>query len=102
MSGTRNLLTVIRDSLETIQRAAVGAEAMSDEIEGMFNTMGNNRVPAPWLGVSYGTERSLGGYTEDLDRRLGFFDSWIAAGEAPATFWLSGFFFTHAVLTVSV
>ena len=92
---------MIRESLETIQRAAVGAEAMSDDIEGVFNNMGNNRVPGPWIEVSYGTERSLGGYVEDLDRRLGFFDKWIEAGEAPATFWLSGFFFTHDVLTVS-
>ena len=96
------LITRIRDTLEMLQRAAMGAEAMSDDIEDIFKSMENNRVPALWKEVSYGTERSLGGYVQDLVCRLAFFDSWIEEGKAPDTFWLSGFFFTHAVLTVSM
>ena len=76
-----------------------GAEAMSDDIEGV-QQYGEQSCPWTVDRVSYGTERSLGGYVEDLDRRLGFFDKWIEQ-ESTCDILALWIFLHSCVLTVS-
>jgi dynein heavy chain len=45
------------------------------------------------MDKSYPSKKSLGGYIEDLKKRIEFFTDWIENG-TPSLFWLSGFYFT--------
>lgn len=56
------------------------------------------RVPALWQSKSYPSLKALSSYVSDLRERTGMLSSWLELGP-PASFWLSGFYFTHAFLT---
>jgi len=92
------LLEVMRSSLNRIQRAAAGEEVVDDELEQMFSDIYNGVVPAAWKQKSYPSLKPLSGYTDDLKERLSFFAEWVQSGK-PAVYWMSGFYFTHSLLT---
>jgi dynein heavy chain len=92
------LITVVRSTLKDIRKAIVGLVVMSTELEGIFNSMLIGKLPARWAKSSYPSLKPLGGYVKDFIRRLNFLDDWIENGK-PATYWLSGFYFTQAFLT---
>jgi len=92
------LIKVVRSTLKDIRKAIVGLVVMSTELEGIFNSMLIGKIPGAWLKSSYPSLKPLGGYVKDFVRRLTFLGTWIDNGK-PATYWLSGFFFTQAFLT---
>jgi len=92
------LVKVVRTTLANIRKAIVGLVVMSEELESIFNAMINGQIPGMWAKSSYPSLKPLGSYIEDLVTRLTFLQDWIDNGK-PASYWLSGFFFTQAFLT---
>ncbi|KAG5499406.1 hypothetical protein JIQ42_04223 [Leishmania sp. Namibia] len=92
------LLAVVRASLADVQNAISGKVVMSSELEQVFLSMYDSKVPEAWKRRSYPSLKPLGAYVTDLIARLQFLRAWYDAGPPPL-FWLSGFFFTQSFLT---
>eukprot|EP00742_Colponemidia_sp_Colp-10_P018445 GILJ01021306.1.p1 GENE.GILJ01021306.1~~GILJ01021306.1.p1 ORF type:complete len:799 (-),score=88.78 GILJ01021306.1:48-2444(-) len=92
------LLVVIRSSLLNIQKALKGLMVITGEMEDMGNQLFNNQVPYLWSAKAYPSRKPLGSWITDLLKRLEMLQHWLSNGP-PATFWISGFFFTQSFLT---
>jgi dynein heavy chain len=92
------LLEVVKKDLVDIQLALKGELAMSTALEALGTSMVNTWVPERWMNVCYPSLKPLASWVADLLRRLNMLQMWIDQG-SPATYWVSGFFFTQAFLT---
>lgn len=92
------LVRVVRSSLVDLGKAIKGEVVLSQALETMGDSLYDNKVPAMWEAKSYPSLKPLGSYINDFIQRLKFMQDWIDNG-APATFWVSGFFFTQSFLT---
>jgi dynein heavy chain len=92
------LLSTIKFSLSQLTDALKGDIVMSGELEEMFDSLNQKKVPALWLKVSYPSLKPLASYIDDLASRVKFFNHWIDNG-VPKMYWISGFFFTQSFLT---
>ena len=89
-----NLLSLMRSTLNNIQKAVKGLVVMSSELEVFGNALFMNRIPALWKSRSYPSLKTLSGYIADQQQRLKFFMDWLLT-KPPNVFWISGFFFTQ-------
>ncbi|KAM9330540.1 dynein axonemal heavy chain 6 [Gastrophryne carolinensis] len=93
-----NLLKVLRNSLETLNKAIAGFVVMSEEMERIYKSFLNNQVPTLWADAAYPSLKPLGSWVKDLLLRTAFIEAWIRMGQ-PKSFWISGFFFPQGFLT---
>lgn len=92
------LISKVKLSLINIGKAIKGEVVMNAELEEVGNAMFDNLVPVSWGAVSYPSLKPLSSWVIDFIKRLEFIQDWIDKG-APASFWISGFFFTQSFLT---
>ncbi|MEW5317509.1 MAG: hypothetical protein WDW38_008798 [Sanguina aurantia] len=92
------LIEVVHSSLVALQKALKGQVLMSDDLEALGTSMFDGKAPRMWMEKSYPSMKPLGGYVNDLIERINMMAAWIEHGP-PATFWITGFYFTHAFLT---
>lgn len=64
------LLRVMRSSLEFLQKAIQGLVVMSIELEKMFTSFLDSRVPENWENVAYPSLKPLGSWVTDLIQRI--------------------------------
>ncbi|OQR92667.1 dynein heavy chain, partial [Thraustotheca clavata] len=93
-----NLLTKMRASLTDIQRAIQGLIVMSSDLDNMYTSFLNGKVPGVWEVVSFASLKSLGPWVQDLLSRVSFFRQWLVNGE-PVIFPLPAFFFPQGFMT---
>lgn len=79
-------------SLQNVSNAIDGLLVMSSDLETIFASIQDNKVPEIWHKIAYSSEKPLGSWIMDLIKRLNFIQKWIDEG-IPASFWFSGFFF---------
>ena len=97
------LLSVIRKNLDDLEKAILGTVVMSQELEMMFNSFMDGKVPERWLSnaLGYPCLKPLASWMADLIKRVAFMSNWCYEG-LPMTFWLPGFFFPQGFMTATL
>ncbi|CAJ0967779.1 unnamed protein product [Ranitomeya imitator] len=70
-----NLLRVLKNSLETLNKAIAGFVVMSEEMERIYKSFLNNQVPTLWADAAYPSLKPLGSWVKDLLLRTSFIDA---------------------------
>jgi len=92
------LLNRVKGTCIGLGKAVKGLVVFSPELEAVGEGCLTNKVPVPWMGVSYPSLKPLGSYVDDFLQRWKFMMNWIKDG-IPYVFWFSAYFFQQAFLT---
>ncbi|XP_034934334.1 dynein heavy chain 2, axonemal [Chelonus insularis] len=92
------LLEKTRTSLRDLQRGIKGLILMSEELEEIFTSLYEGRVPSSWL-EAYPSLKPLGSWTQDLISRVEHFAKWAETTRPPMLFWLAAYTFPTSFLT---
>jgi dynein heavy chain len=98
MERFNKLLRVMGRSLALLQKAIRGEVLLDEELDKMYVSMLNNRVPPNWVHAAYPSLKPLASWIKDMHMRISFMRSWLINGQ-PGAFWLSGFFFPQGFMT---
>jgi dynein heavy chain, axonemal len=81
-----------------LDKAIEGTVVMSLELELMFNSFLDGKVPASWVKWAYPSLKPLNSWMSDLGERITFMRNWVEKGP-PDTYWIPGFFFPQGFKT---
>lgn len=95
------LLSVIRKSLSDLVKAIEGTVVMSMELEKMFESFMNGKVPLNWEKVGYPCLKPLNSWYKDLLQRIVFISDWLYNGP-PKSYWVPAFFFPQGFNTATL
>lgn len=98
MERFNKLITVIHGSLDNLRKAIKGFAVMSEDLDKMYTSMLNNKVPEMWAIHAYPSLKPLASWMENFKERIEFLRMWLTIGR-PAAFWLPAFFFPQGFLT---
>lgn len=90
-------LVRVRANCEELLRGIKGLVVMSSDLDAIFSSLANARVPAAWL-KTYPSLKPLGAWTRDLLARIEQLALWVEDGY-PKVYWLSGFTYPTGFLT---
>jgi dynein heavy chain len=79
-------------------KAVKGLVVFSPDLEQVAEGCLQNKIPAPWMGVSYPSLKPFASYVDDFLLRWKFMTVWVNDG-IPFSFWFSAFFFQQCFLT---
>ena len=71
-----NLIRIIFKSLENLNKAIDGIMVMSQELDSMYTSLLNNKVPEMWQKVAYPSLKNLASWIKDLKERVAFLRDW--------------------------
>ena len=95
------LINQIKTSLYELKQAIRGFIVMSADLDAMYTSFLNNKVPLIWESVSFASMKSLTSWFNDLISRVQFMRLWLTRGE-PVAFPLPVFFFPQGFMTASL
>lgn len=98
MERFNNLLREIRSTCKNVHDGILGKIVMTPLLDETAAALVLRKIPASWMKKSYPSLKNIGSYIKDFVDRLNFLQKWYEEGK-PASFWISGFFFTQAFLT---
>jgi len=100
LSRFNALLRIMVTSLRDLQKAIKGLVVMSMDLEKIYDSFLNGRVPVMWEKAAYPSLKPLGDWVTDLIERVEFLADWIQNGP-PKSYWLSAFFFPQGFMTAA-
>ena len=92
------MLVVIAKSLDNLKKAIKGLAVMSEDLDRMYKSMLNNKVPETWAAHAYPSLKPLSSWVENMKQRIEFIRMWLLKGK-PVAYWLPAFFFPQGFLT---
>lgn len=94
------LIKIMKKSLNDLQRAIKGFVVMSIQLERMYTSFLNKKVPDLWADNAYPSLKPLASWVKDLCLRLEFMRKWVE--ETPKSYWISAFFFPQGKFTLNI
>lgn len=80
VSRFNRLLNVMRNSLIQLKKAIRGFIVMSEELDSMYSSFQNGKVPQNWEKVAYPSLKPLTSWYKDLIDRVAFMNDWLING----------------------
>lgn len=77
MDRFNTLLEIIRSSVGELRKAIRGIATMSDELDSMYNSILNNKVPVMWEAKAYPSLKPLASWMENLKERVNEIKEWL-------------------------
>lgn len=98
LGKVNRLLSRLKGTCLDLGKAVKGLVVFSPDLEEVANGCLTNKLPGPWMGVSYPSLKPMLSYIEDFIERYKFFNNWVK-NDTPYMFWFSAYFFQQAFLT---
>ncbi|CAM9109021.1 unnamed protein product [Choristocarpus tenellus] len=95
------LVIKMATSLMDLRKALTGEIGMSDELDGVGDSLYNGFLPSTWRRLCPNTQKPLGTWMLHFSKRYKQYEGWLAEGE-PAAMWLSGLHIPESYLTALV
>ncbi|KAL9923028.1 dynein heavy chain 2, axonemal kl-2 [Glossina fuscipes fuscipes] len=93
-----DLLRRMKRHLLDVQRGIKGLVVMSTELEDIYQSIFDGRVPLAWL-KAYASEKPLAAWSRDLVFRIEHFAQWARTLRPPTLFWLAAYTFPTGFIT---